>query len=238
MGENAGGEGVRCFSGLTEELEETGRVWFRGALTASDLDRFDGICAVEEKPGMRLGATTDLKMITGGNSALAGIVARCLPDADPVRFVVFNKSERSNWLVPWHQDRVIAVAERHNVDGFSNWSQKSGTWHCEPPIDLLSSMLFARIHLDDTDADNGCLELAHGTHKLGFIAADEADAIADRAIVETCKAQRGDLLLVKALTLHRSKPSRKNTPRRTLRVDYSNALLPGPLDWWSAKENK
>ena len=233
VGEIAGGEGVSHFSDLAEELEETGRLWFRGALNASDLDRFDGICTVEEKPGLRLEATADLKIATGGNSTLAGFVRQLVPNAHPVRFVVFNKSDSSNWLVPWHQDRVIAVAEKLDAEGYTNWSNKSGVWHCEAPIDLLSSMVFLRIHLDDTDEENGCLELAHGTHKFGFIAADEADAIADRSTVETCKARRGDILIVKALTLHRSKPSRNDKPRRTLRVDYSNAKLPGPLDWWA-----
>jgi len=218
VGENAGGEGVRRFSDVTDELEETGRVWLRGALIKFDLDRFGDICAVEGKPGLRLDATTDLITATGGNSTLAGLVRRLVPNAHPVRFVVFNKSDSSNWLVPWHQDRVIAVAEKLDVEGYTNWSNKSGVWHCEAPIDVLSSMVFVRIHLDDTDEENGCIELAHGTHRLGFIAAGEADAIADRSTVEACKARRGDILIVKALTLHRSKPSRNDKPRRTLLV--------------------
>jgi len=238
VGEIAGGGRVSDSSSLTDEFEETGRLWFRGALTGSDLNRFDEICAVDGKPGLRLDATIDLKVSTGENSTVAGLVGHVLPDARPVRFVAFNKSDGANWLVPWHQDRVIAVGEKHDVSGFSNWSQKSGTWHCEPPIDLLTSMLFARIHLDDTAADNGCLEIAQGTHKLGFIAAARADAIANQSTIETCKTRRGDLLLIKALTLHRSKPSRMNTSRRTLRVDYSNANLPAPLTWWVAMENK
>lgn len=44
------------------------------------------------------------------------------PNLRPTRVVTFDKSETANWGVPWHQDRVIAVQERHDVDGFENWS--------------------------------------------------------------------------------------------------------------------
>ena len=115
--------------------------------------------------------------------------------------VVFNKSLDTNWQLPWHQDRVIAVRDRHPVPGFDAWTRKAGIWHVEPPIALLRAMIFARVHLDDTDERNGCLELALGTHTYDRIKTEDASNLAQSALQEVCRAQRGDVLFVKALTL-------------------------------------
>lgn len=96
---------------------------------------------------------------------------RFLPNAKPVRVVVFDKTPQQNWGVPWHQDRVIAVKARHDVPGYHNWSQKCGVWHCEAPSAVLGQMLFLRLHLDPTDAGNGAMEIALGSHRAGAVAA-------------------------------------------------------------------
>ena len=45
------------------------------------------------------------------------------------------------------------------------------------------------------------------------------------------RGRRGDVLFVKALTLHRSRSSARQTGRRTLRIDYCAGRLPPPLAW-------
>lgn len=185
-------------------LEREGRVWFRGAVGADDLGLLDLACDVSGAPGARLDWNDGLARAVGVGRGLTELARRLLPGAMPVRVVVFNKSSDLNWNVPWHQDRVIAVRERHDVDGFNAWTRKAGTWHVEPPIDFLREMIFARVHLDDADAQNGCLELALGTHTLGRVKAEDADAVAGSAPLEICRAGRGDVLFVNALTLHRS----------------------------------
>ncbi len=214
-----------------KKLEEEGCVWFRGALGTDELSALDRICAVEGRPGKRLEKNHDLSCFLGAENSLAYLAQQVLPDARPVRAVIFNKSETGNWSVPWHQDRVIAVDRKYELDGYSSWSNKFGTWHVEPPEGFLRGMFFARIHLDDTDETNGCLELAVGTHKAGrILAGDVSEAVAG-APIETCRAERGDILFVKALTLHRSQRAQVNTQRRTLRVDYCAQPLPKPLHW-------
>jgi ectoine hydroxylase-related dioxygenase (phytanoyl-CoA dioxygenase family) len=207
-------------------LEQEGRVWFRRALSAASLTALDGATVVEEKPGERFSALPSLDEV----DALA---AHLLPNARSVRVVAFNKSETNNWTLPWHQDRVIALRERVETPGFTNWTNKAGIWHAEPPIELLESMIFARIHLDPADEENGCLQLALGTHALGKIAAADADAIARSAPIENCIAERGDVLFAKAPILHRSSPSRTNAGRRAIRIDYCAEALPPPLEWAS-----
>lgn len=213
------------------ELETVGRVWFRKTLDEDELARFDRACQLDRAPGVRLQACEELARCAGASSTVARLADSLQPGARPVRYVAFNKSPDANWQVPWHQDRVIAVRERHPVGGFDNWTQKAGTWHVEPPADYLRDMIFARIHLDDTNERNGCLELALRTHLLGRISADVATDIAQDATVEPCRARRGDILFVKALTLHSSKRSQIVRPRRTLRIDFCARDLPSPLAW-------
>ena len=133
--------------------------------------------------------------------------------------------------MPWHQDRVIAVKEKHDIEGFGAWTKKAGVWHTEPPIKILENMVFIRIHLDDCSAQNGALELALGSHKYGRIRSEDAVGIVQKLPQDICDAQRGDVLIAKALTLHRSYKSTSLSRRRALRIDYCSAALPQPLDW-------
>ncbi|MCE9559535.1 MAG: phytanoyl-CoA dioxygenase, partial [Armatimonadetes bacterium] len=47
-------------------------------------------------------------------------------DARPVRAILFDKNPSVNWNLGWHQDTKIAVLQRSDVPGFTNWSTKEG----------------------------------------------------------------------------------------------------------------
>lgn len=207
-----------------------GRVWFRHALDEVELAELGRVCAMGEAPGVRMAAQADIvKALT----PVDGLVRRFMPGARPVRVVAFNKSEAGNWALPWHQDRVIAVRNRVDVPGFSNWTRKAGVWHVEPPVRLLERMVFARVHLDAAAAENGALEIALETHGHGKIADADVSALVARTgqVTELCVADRGDILLAGALTLHRSRASQSADGRRAVRIDYSADELPPPLEW-------
>ncbi|MEM7014698.1 MAG: hypothetical protein AAF585_24820, partial [Verrucomicrobiota bacterium] len=61
-------------------------------------------------------------------------------DLRPVRGILFDKIEGANWSVPWHQDRCVAVREKQDAHGFSNWTIKDGVPHAEAPVSLLEEM--------------------------------------------------------------------------------------------------
>ncbi|KCZ60922.1 phytanoyl-CoA dioxygenase family protein [Hyphomonas chukchiensis] len=217
-----------------EAFEETGRFWVRDALSEAELALLDEACRVEARPGVRLKWSDALRVVLGPDSSIGRLCETLQAGAKPVRLVAFDKSADANWGVPWHQDRVIAVRERQDLEGYGAWVKKDGFWHCEPPINILQSMFFVRVHLDAADNSNGCLELAQGMHTLGRIASDRAGEIATSAPVEMCHARRGDLLFVKALMLHRSSSSTTSGEhRRALRIDYSSEQLPSRLEWVS-----
>jgi hypothetical protein len=83
-----------------------------------------------------------------------GAAATLGPAARPVRAILFDKTAANNWMVPWHQDRTIAVHARHEVPGFGPWSVKGGVVHVEPPFDVIAGMITIRAHLDACGEDN------------------------------------------------------------------------------------
>ena len=149
----------------------------------------------------------------------------------PVRIVTFDKTADQNWQLPWHQDRVISVKAKKEVTGYTNWSRKSGLWHCEPPLKILNDMLAVRIHLDNSTAETGAIEILKGSHKYGKVYADKTPNIIGKCESIMCEAKTGDILIMKMLTLHRSQASKRDATRRAIRVDYSSEDLPASLEW-------
>ncbi len=219
---------------LRHTFERDGRVWLRNALPECSLLDLAEAGSNLPLPGQRLNHSDALSRTVAENAFLRTAIAKIDPLAKPVRVVAFNKSKQANWGVPWHQDRVISVAERHEIAGYQNWTLKSGVWHCEPPERILQRMLFVRVYLDSSDCSNGAMEIAVGSHKRGKVAAKDAEAVAQECPIEVCTSRPGDILILKMLTLHASKPANVPSNRRVLRIDFSPPPLPDPLKWMRA----
>ncbi|MEI9995361.1 MAG: phytanoyl-CoA dioxygenase family protein [Rhizomicrobium sp.] len=154
------------------------------------------------------------------------------PDARPVRGIFFDKTPGANWPVAWHQDRALAVAERHEIAGWSNWSVKAGLHHVQPPSDILDRMVTLRIHLDDCGAENGPLRVLPGTHKMGRIKADRIASLRAEIPEAVCLAPAGSALAFRPLLLHASSPAKAPKHRRVIHLEYApQDLLPPTLRW-------
>lgn len=154
------------------------------------------------------------------------------PKVRPVRGIFFDKTPDANWPVAWHQDLTLALAERHEVDGWTGWSIKAGVVHVQPPPQVLERMVTLRIHLDDCDANNGALKVLPGTHKLGRIPATKIQELRSMINEQVCVAPVGSALAMKPLLLHASSAAAKPRHRRVVHVEFAPAdLLPSPLRW-------
>jgi hypothetical protein len=148
-----------------------------------------------------------------------------------VRILAFDKTSETNWGVPWHQDRTIAVNRRAEVDGFGPWSVKAGVPHVAPPQALLEAMFCLCLHLDDCGPDTGPLKIVPGSHRLGRLPVDEVLNLGTRETATLCLTAAGDVLAMKALTVHASDPASVPVHRRVLHLDFSTADLTPPLEW-------
>ncbi len=148
-------------------------------------------------------------------------------DCFAVRAVFFNKIEKANWHVPWHQDISIAVRQRGDVPGYSAYSVKEGVLHVNAPAALLDSLLILRLHLDAATPANGAMRLIPGSHLHGRLAEPPAG---HREPVQPV-ADAGDILRLRPLVFHASAHSASEAPRRVIHIEYANQPLPGGLAW-------
>ena len=152
--------------------------------------------------------------------------------AFPVRAIFFDKNPEANWLVPWHQDLAIAVAEKIETPGFTGWSIKDGTIHVHPPKAILESMVTVRLHLDDCDASNGALKVILGSHLQGKLDAAEILRQTTASEPTLCELSKGSVLLMRPLILHASAQSQKPSHRRVLHIEFATQDLPNGLKWF------
>jgi ectoine hydroxylase-related dioxygenase (phytanoyl-CoA dioxygenase family) len=155
-------------------------------------------------------------------------------DARAVRGIFFDKTPGANWPVAWHQDLTLAVGDRRDIEGWTNWSVKAGVHHVQPPVEVLERMVTLRIQLDDCGADNGPLRVLPGTHRLGRIRADKLAALRSEIAEQACIAPAGSALAFKPLLLHASSAAKKPNHRRVIHLEYApKDLLPPELRWFS-----
>ena len=153
------------------------------------------------------------------------------PDYRPVRTVYFDKTERTNWNVAWHQDTTISVCAAELPGDYCNVRQRDGYCSVEPPIRFLASMVTLRIHLDAADRFNGCLRVVPGSHRNGRIPSNHIlDRVKEGPVVdlEVC---RGDVLVMHPLLFHSSRKAQSPRHRRVIHVECCNAPLPHGVEW-------
>ena len=113
------------------------------------------------------------------DSRLVTIAARFVgPEAVPFRATLFDKSSANNWLVVWHQDTALPLRERRDIPGWGPWSVKAGITYAHSPATELSRVVALRLHIDDSDTDNGPLRVLPGTHTMGMLSDAEIGQLA------------------------------------------------------------
>jgi ectoine hydroxylase-related dioxygenase (phytanoyl-CoA dioxygenase family) len=186
----------------------------------------------EVKPGQRLINNTHLLELLKPTGSLRKIAQAFIGEkAMPVRALLFDKTEQTNWSLGWHQDRTVAVKERINVTGFGHWSLKEGIHHVEPPSEILSRMITLRAHLDDCGEENAPLLVAPGSHKLGRVPVNQVNDFVQKHGCFSCLAKAGDVWVYSSLVLHASEAAKAPSHRRVLHVDFAAEKLPGGLEW-------
>jgi len=184
-------------------------------------------------PGQRVfSLTAAMASLVAPEGALGRMASALLgAEARPARILQFDKTVESNWRVPWHQDRVIAVEQRVEVFGYGPWSEKAGVVHVEPPEELLLGMVALRLHLDDCPVTNGALEVAAGSFKCGRVVTGDIASIVARSVRHVCVARAGDVVAMRGLSIHASAKAAEPSRRRVLHIDYATSPLPAPLRW-------
>lgn len=171
-----------------------------------------------------------------GHPAVRDMVSKTLgPNAKPVRAIAFDKTGKSNWSVPWHQDRTIAVDRRIETADVRNWTVKSNTPHCEPPVRILKGMLTLRWHLDTVGLQDGCLRVLPESHRLGRLTSPAIASLLSETLPQDLPASGGTVLVMYPLLVHSSRKRTTSGRRRVLHVELASGNPPSPLRWACAQ---
>jgi ectoine hydroxylase-related dioxygenase (phytanoyl-CoA dioxygenase family) len=146
-----------------------------------------------------------------------------------VKSIYFDKPEDSNWFVSYHQDLTISVNQKVNIDGFGPWTVKQDQYAVQPPLKVLQDNFTVRIHLDDTNENNGALRVIQGSHLKGVYRPETIDWSKEKEIV--CPVSKGGIMIMRPLLLHASSRTSNSKKRRVIHIEFSNQELPRPLQW-------
>lgn len=148
-----------------------------------------------------------------------------------VRAILFDKSPENNWLVTWHQDKTVAVSSKFEAEGWGPWSLKDGVHHVQPPVEVLEDMVTFRIHLDESNLQNGCLKLIPGSHSMGILSQEQIHDVAKTSTGIPIKAPVLSALVMRPHILHASSRGTEPSRRRILHLEYSSYKLVCGVQW-------
>jgi ectoine hydroxylase-related dioxygenase (phytanoyl-CoA dioxygenase family) len=139
----------------------------------------------------------------------------------PFKAILFNKTGKANWLVAWHQDTALPIAQDVMANGWGPSSTKDGVIFSHAPTDVLNQILALRVHLDPSTSANGPLRVITGSHR-DRIADDDTfrQAVANGEQVELT-VDRGGVIAMRPLLVHASSKCVSDEPRRVLHIEYA-----------------
>ncbi|WP_284462182.1 phytanoyl-CoA dioxygenase family protein [Chryseobacterium sp.] len=146
-----------------------------------------------------------------------------------VKSIYFDKPETSNWYVAYHQDLTISVDKKLELSNFGPWTTKQNQFAVQPPLNILENIYTIRIHLDDTDENNGALKVVPKSHSKGIYRPETIDWTIESEKI--CNVEKGGIMLMKPLTLHGSNRTTNGKKRRVIHIEFSDMELPEVLQW-------
>lgn len=124
--------------------------------------------------------------------------------------IYFDKPEKSNWFVAYHQDLTISVDKKIETENFENWTTKQNQFAVQPPVAILENNFTIRIHLDKTTKDNGGLKVLNKSHTKGIFRVENL-TIENETI---CEVNEGGIMIMKPLLFHASNKNHKQQTKK------------------------
>jgi ectoine hydroxylase-related dioxygenase (phytanoyl-CoA dioxygenase family) len=143
--------------------------------------------------------------------------------------IYFDKPQKSNWFVAYHQDLTISVDRKLEIKNFENWTTKQNQFAVQPPKEILEKNFTIRIHIDKTTKDNGALKVIKDSHSKGILRIENLDFEKEKETV--CEVDKGGIMIMRPLLFHASNKTTNNERRRVIHIEFSKDQLPEGLEW-------
>ena len=209
----------------------------RAVLTSEEMENIKAEVSIDNEILRRTGIRNLEKKFSSiarvaANPAVLSVAESLLSKAPfLVRALFFDKTPQRNWFVAWHQDRTVTLDRRVEIAEWGPWTRKDGVHHVQPTRGVLDQMVTIRLHIDETDAESGCLQVIPGSHRMGILRRDEIGREVARSVPFACAVAAGDAVAMHPLILHSSAKSRRSTHRRVVHLEYSSYELPFGVSW-------
>lgn len=146
-----------------------------------------------------------------------------------IKSIYFDKPQASNWYVSYHQDLTISVDQKAALEGYTSWTVKQDQFAVQPPLEILDNIYTVRIHLDDTDENNGALKIIPQSHTRGIYRTEMINLNEEKEII--CDVPKGGIMIMKPLLLHSSGRTTSKRQRRVIHIEFSSMQLPAGIEW-------
>lgn len=143
--------------------------------------------------------------------------------------IYFDKPEKSNWFVAYHQDLTISVDKKIEVNNFQNWTVKQNQYAVQPSTEILEDNFTIRVHIDKTTKDNGALKVINNSHSKGVLRIEKLDFEKEKETI--CEVEKGGIMIMKPLLFHASNKTTNNQRRRVIHIEFSRQKLPMGIEW-------
>lgn len=150
-----------------------------------------------------------------------------------VKSIYFDKPATSNWYVAYHQDLTISVDKKQELEHFGPWTIKQNQFAVQPPIEILEQITTLRIHLDNTNHENGALKVVPTSHRKRIYRPETIDWTTETET--TCSVGQGGVMIMKPLLLHSSGRTTNQQKRRVIHIEFASQELPPELQWAERK---
>ena len=215
---------------IKRQVEAHGYALIHGGVSEETIQALETALDADQHGIRNLLSNQVVRRIAGSDEVRKSVESVLGDECFAVRGIFFNKSLKANWKVVWHQDCVIAVLEKLDIEGWGPWSSKADVIHVRPALAVLQQMLAIRIHLDDCGEDNGPLRVIPGSHRDGILSDSEIQNRSKESAV-ACGVLRGDAILMRPLLLHSSPPATKPSNRRVVHLEFAASELPHGAEW-------
>ena len=225
-----------------QELEDSGFTVLSNIYTATEIDQILSAINEADTSNSTFRKSKDLFAIRQFlkeipearelifNSNLKSIIENiCGSNYFLVKSIYFDKPAQSNWFVAYHQDLTISVDKRIELENYGPWTVKQNQFAVQPPIEVLQNIFTIRIHLDNTDENNGALKVVPSSHQKGIYRPETINWDIETEI--SCDVLKGGVMIMKPLLLHSSSRTTNNEKRRVIHLEFSNMELPEELKW-------
>jgi ectoine hydroxylase-related dioxygenase (phytanoyl-CoA dioxygenase family) len=209
----------------TEEIEEILSEINKADINKSTFRKTDDLFAIRQF----LKEIPEVQKLIFNDRLKAVISTLFGSDYFAVKSIYFDKPEKSNWFVAWHQDLTISVDKKTELPGYGPWTVKQDQFAVQPPLHILQNNFTIRIHLNDTNEGNGALKVIPGSHLKAVYRPETINW--DTEPEATCNVNAGGVMVMRPLLMHASNRTTNNKPRKVIHIEFSNADLPSQISW-------